>query len=60
LDYAVFDRWGEKVFSTNDVKVGWDGTKNGVALDAAVFVWYIKATVDGVSVEKHGNVTLIK
>lgn len=60
LNFAIFDRWGEKVFETTDPSIGWDGSFKGKALDAAVFVYYLKATVKGVDVDKHGNITLVK
>jgi len=60
LNFAIFDRWGEKVFETSDPSIGWDGSFKGKALDAAVFVYYLKATVKGVDVDKHGNITLVK
>jgi gliding motility-associated-like protein len=60
LEFAVFDRWGEKVFETADPSQGWDGTYKGKLLDAAVFVYYIRATVNGIPVDNHGNITLIK
>ncbi|MBL7891602.1 MAG: gliding motility-associated C-terminal domain-containing protein, partial [Bacteroidia bacterium] len=60
LEFAIFDRWGEKVFETTDITIGWDGTYKGKKLDAAVFVYYLKATVKGVEVNMHGNITLVK
>ena len=43
----VADRWGEKVFETNDVYEGWDGTYKGVLMPPGVFVYYIDATFIG-------------
>lgn len=60
LNFAVFDRWGEKVFETSNPATGWDGTLKGKPLDAAVFVYYLTAKVDGKEVKKHGNITLVK
>lgn len=60
LNFVIFDRWGEKVFETSDPTQAWDGTYKGKALDAAVFVYYLKASVSGVAVNKHGNITLVK
>ncbi|MBL7893063.1 MAG: gliding motility-associated C-terminal domain-containing protein, partial [Bacteroidia bacterium] len=52
--------WGEKVFFTTNPASGWDGTFRGNKLDAAVFVYYLKANVNGEEVSKHGNITLVK
>ncbi|MBS1634743.1 MAG: gliding motility-associated C-terminal domain-containing protein [Bacteroidetes bacterium] len=60
LEFAVFDRWGEKVFETTDPAIGWDGTYAGKKMDPAVFAYFLRATVDGTSVKKHGSVTIVK
>jgi gliding motility-associated-like protein len=60
LEFAIFDRWGEKVFETTNPAIGWYGTYKGKKLDTAVFVYFLKATVDGIEVKKHGNITLVK
>jgi gliding motility-associated-like protein len=64
LNFAIFDRWGEKVFETSDlnmaVNTGWDGTNKGKPLDTNVFVYYLKAKVSGKDINEHGNITLVK
>jgi gliding motility-associated-like protein len=59
--FAVYNRWGEKVFETSDKNVGWDGYYQSNMADAGVFGWYLKATCkDGETKEMKGNVTLIR
>ncbi len=60
MNFAIFDRWGEKVFETNDVNIGWDGTVKGKPLDTAVFAYYLKGTLKGKAIDLHGNITLTK
>lgn len=61
LEFAIFDRWGEKVFETNNVNDIWDGTYNGKPLQPQVFVYYLKATcLNGEEYESKGNITLIR
>jgi gliding motility-associated-like protein len=60
LEILIFDRWGEKVFESTDVNASWDGTHKGKMLDNAVFVYYLNATVNGLKVKKHGNISLVK
>jgi gliding motility-associated-like protein len=61
LYFAVYDRWGQKVFETKDLNVGWDGTYKGRKLDPAVFGWYIEGTCEvGEKFFKKGNVTLLR
>lgn len=59
--FAVYDRWGQKVFETRNQNTGWDGTYNGKKLDPSVFGWYLEGTCDaGEKFFKKGNVTLLR
>jgi gliding motility-associated-like protein len=62
LNYLrVFDRWGQLVFETNDLSVGWDGTFKGQKLFPGVYVYDLNAICStGVTIDKKGNVTLIR
>ena len=62
LYMVVWDRWGEKVYETNDTQaLGWDGTYQGASLTPDAYAWYVKATCgNGAVYEKKGNVTLLK
>ena len=58
---AIFDRWGEKVFTSEDPGFCWDGTYLGMPLNTSVFIYYIKADILKVgTITKKGNITLIK
>jgi gliding motility-associated-like protein len=62
LDFVLFDRFGEVVFTSDSITKGWDGTWKGVELNSAVFTY--KATITfsngDESVFEHGNITLMK
>ncbi|HRG53981.1 MAG TPA: PKD domain-containing protein, partial [Bacteroidia bacterium] len=59
--FAVYDRWGELMFETTDLKKGWDGVYKGMKADPAVFAWYVKGKCyNGKEFFKKGNVTLIR
>jgi gliding motility-associated-like protein len=61
LTFRVYDRWGEKVFETSDASIGWDGYLRGEKANVAVYVYTVDATrIDGVQVQKQGNVSLIR
>jgi len=61
MSFNIYDRWGNKVFDTTDITVSWDGKYKNRQLDPAVFVYWLQATfTDGTSINKKGNVTLIK
>lgn len=61
LDFVIFDRWGEKIFETNDLNNGWDGTYKGAKLFTAVFYYYVKAVFyNGNDYEGKGDITLVR
>jgi gliding motility-associated-like protein len=61
LYFAVYDRWGQRMFETTDQAKGWDGTFKGKKLDPAVFGWYAEGDCEGgQKFFKKGNVTLIR
>ena len=61
LDFKIFNRWGQLVFETHDITVGWDGTYNGKLQEMEVYDWELSATtLDGTPIFKKGNVTLLR
>lgn len=61
MDFVIYDRWGNKVFETNDINMGWDGTYNGKPMNTGTYVYYVKATMyDGTTAEQKGNVALVR
>lgn len=59
--FAVYDRWGQRVFETKDISKGWDGIFNGKKIDPAVFGWYAEGEcLGGNKFIKKGNVTLLR
>ena len=61
LSFKVYNRWGEKVFETNDITQGWDGNFKGKPQEIKAYAWTLDATfVDGTSVHRTGNVTLLR
>jgi gliding motility-associated-like protein len=41
--FKIFNRWGELVFETNDIKVGWDGTYKGTPQNIETYVYQVSA-----------------
>jgi gliding motility-associated-like protein len=60
LDFSIYNRFGEKVFYTDNAANCWDGTYKQNLQDAAVFVYIIKAKTACGLIERKGTVTLIK
>lgn len=59
--FAIYDRWGEKVFETKDINQGWDGSYKGKPLNSAVFVYHLKVRCKSNEFfEKKGNITLLR
>jgi gliding motility-associated-like protein len=59
--FAIYNRWGEMVFETNDLKTGWDGNYKGKPADVGVFGYYVKVKCyNGKETFKKGNITLIR
>lgn len=40
--FEIYNRWGNKIFETDNTKEGWDGTINGNMAPDGVYVWRIK------------------
>jgi gliding motility-associated-like protein len=61
VEFAIYDRWGEKLFETNDKNTGWDGTFRGKVCDPGVYVYYLNAVcIGGFHYIHKGNITLIR
>jgi gliding motility-associated-like protein len=59
--FVIYDRWGEKVFETNDINQCWDGTYKGKQMNTAVYVYFMEATITtGEKVTKKGNISLVR
>ncbi|HNW70065.1 MAG TPA: gliding motility-associated C-terminal domain-containing protein [Bacteroidales bacterium] len=58
---CIYNRWGEKVFETQDKNTGWDGTYKGKACPADVYIFYVSITfADGITEQRKGNITLVR
>jgi gliding motility-associated-like protein len=61
-EFEIFDRWGERIFKTNNPKQGWNGYFKGQECKQDVYVWRI--TFKNVVTEKdevhYGHVSLLK
>ncbi len=61
LEYSIFNRWGELIFTTTDLGKGWDGTVEGEEADIGTYVYLVRATgYGGVPFQISGNITLVR
>jgi len=61
VTFIVYNRYGQKMFETNDPNIGWDGKYDQKMVNTGVFVWYLEySLVSGASGTLKGNVTLTR
>ena len=61
LSYRIYNRWGELVFESNDINLGWDGRFRGVLQEQEVYVYVVEARfIDDSRQVLRGNLTLIR
>jgi large repetitive protein len=59
--FTIFNRWGEKIFQSNDIRKGWDGRYQGQLQPAGGNSWLISHTdMDNRLQQAHGTVLLIR
>jgi gliding motility-associated-like protein len=51
-EFTLYNRWGQKLYSTGVKEMGWNGRINGVMQETGVYVWVLRAT-DLRNGEKH-------
>ncbi len=61
LYFVIYNRWGEKVFESRSVDVGWDGSQDGRLLPSEVYGYYLRVRCrNGQEFFGKGNITLIR
>ena len=61
MRFIIWNRWGQKVFETNDKDIGWDGKYQGVIQPMDVYVYTLDVEFfDGTKAVKKGDISLIR
>ncbi len=61
MRFIIWNRWGQKVFETNDKSIGWDGKYKGVLQPMDVYAYTLDVEFfDGTKTTKKGDITLIR
>ncbi len=61
MELIIYNRWGQQVFTTKDIKIGWDGTFGGDELAPDVFAyWLVAKCSDGAEIKRRGNVSILR
>ena len=60
-EFSIFNRWGQRVFTTRDPGASWDGTYNGTPCEMDVYFYMIKG-INSKNEEQllKGDITLIR
>ncbi|MCF8295022.1 MAG: PKD domain-containing protein [Bacteroidales bacterium] len=60
LEFSIYNRWGERIYRSNDIEQGWDGTYKGVMQPAETYFYYVRVRMFSEEIfEKSGSTTLI-
>ena len=62
VEFRVFNRWGQEVFSANSLDFQWDGRLvSGKAAPEGVYAWSLSGTdILGQPIQKMGTLTIIR
>ncbi len=59
--FQIYNRWGQKLFETNNPNDGWNGTHGGKADPQGAYVYFVQfVSSNGETYSKSGSVTLIR
>ncbi len=59
--FRIWDRWGNLVFESSDISIGWDGTSQGKSNEMGIYYWEIAYTnILSEEMEDKGVVALIR
>lgn len=58
--FSIFDRWGNKVFSTTNISKGWDGRLNGKLASTGIYLYVLQGTNESGDVTRKGRIMLIR
>jgi len=57
--FAIFNQWGQLIFESDDMSVGWDGTHNGQNVRPGTYVFLFRLTHIHRTWERTGTITVI-
>ena len=60
-ELRIYTRWGELIFESSDIKIGWDGYHRDEICPGGVYIWKVRCRFSNGSVDiKTGDVTLFR
>ena len=61
LEYSIFNRYGELVFTTTNIATGWNGTVEGKEAEMGTYIYLVRAyDFGGNFVQRQGNIVLVR
>jgi gliding motility-associated-like protein len=61
MDWNIYNRWGQKIYESNNLKSAWDGTYKGKLQPMDVYSYTLKVTFsNGQKATKTGDITLLR
>ena len=60
ISFEIFDRWGGRVFYTENAFEKWDGSFNGTPVNPGVMLYRIRYRCNGEEQSKTGSVTILR
>lgn len=59
--FKIYNRWGQLVFESNDLSIGWDGYFRGELQNMETYIYVVDAILySGNKVNKKGNLSLLR
>jgi gliding motility-associated-like protein len=60
-ELVIYNRWGEQIFISKDVNIGWDGYINDKLAEQGVYIWKVKVKYANGKIENMaGDITLLR
>jgi gliding motility-associated-like protein len=63
FEMGVYNRWGEEIFHSQDINMGWDGRRQVTReeMPDGAYIYYVRGTLpDGTSINTKGMINLIR
>jgi gliding motility-associated-like protein len=59
--FCIFNRWGQLLFKTTQIGMGWDGKFKGNVQEAGTYVWFAEGIdFKNRKIERKGTIILIR
>ena len=59
-EFSIFDRWGNRLFTTSNRNLGWDGMHRGIKQQAGTYVYMVRCKVKNKDTVVKGSFILVR